>query len=323
MAIFIGHISALEYWASHDREPWHAPTQATPRPGDTPSPQDAATALHHHGIGSPLHAFVARAEDRRNAKTIKFHVVQNVPRRSFVKLENNVYLSTPETCFLQLANSLSFEDLVLVGLELCGFYGTIRTHEAGNRGKTSTMETRKPRMTPRSLSTYLQRAGRNHGIAKATKAARHIVAGSASPMESALVSLLCLPNTYGGYSLPRPLLNHEVKLSKRSKLKLPTTMTGVLRPDLCWPKEKLVIEYDSDLFHSGVEKLNRDSRRRAILELEGYHVISVTKKQLYGEIAFDEIAKTVARYLDCRIRIRTKDFESRQRTLRKKALGID
>lgn len=321
MAIFIGHTSALEYWSGHDREPWHELTQAIPRPGDTPSPQNVAVALHHE-INLPMHVFVARAEDRRNSKDVKFHVTQSIPRRSFLKLEKNVYLSTPEACFLQLANNLCFEDLILVGLELCGFYGTRRTHETDNRGKSSTMESRKPRMTPRSLAAYLQRAERIHGIRKATKAARHIVAGSASPMESALVSLLRLPNTCGGYDLPKPLLNHEVKLSQRNRLKMPTATTGVLRPDLCWPREKLVIEYDSDLFHSGVEKLNRDSRRRAILELEGYHVISVTKKQLYGEIAFGEVAKATARYLDCRIRIRTKDFESRQHVLRKKALGI-
>lgn len=320
MAIFIGHISALEYWSDHDREPWHMLTQATPRPGDTPSSQDAAAAFLHHEIKTPIHAFVAHPGDRKQLEGVQFHVVQNIPRRSFVQIEKSIYLSTPEACFLQLAKHLPIEKLIIIGFELCGFYGIRRSYETNSPRNNTNMEFRKPRTSPQKLSTYLERAKTNHGAEKATRALRYILGMSASPMESALAAFLCLPTRYGGYGLPCPILNHEIRLSKRSQLKLPPNPSESLWADLCWPEKKLIIEYDSDLFHSGTEKINRDSRRRTLLELEGYHVISVTKKQLYGEIAFEEIARTVARRLEHRGRIRTKNFAEKQHALRKAAL---
>ena len=100
-------------------------------------------------------------------------------------------------------------------------------------------------------------------------------------METKLTLLLCLPFKLGGYGLPYPELNYPLYDTQFKKPK-----KELYRCDLCWPKLKLAIEYDSHQFHATNNKLALDSRRRIAIEQYGLHVISVTKQQVYSDVAF-------------------------------------
>lgn len=350
MAIFIGHISALEYWSSHDISCVGA-SKARPKSGEAPLRTTELEALiGREGLRPPLHILVASKKDRRNTLLFKSHMFnEKRPQPSFAKLANGFYVSTPEACFFELAQSLSFEEMLLVGFELCGFYGTShwsKEEEANDSWRLAAQSAQKgndtdlpgsnssnhwneyvPHMTKRArrtkvrnIITYLERSAGLHGSNRAMKAVRYIIDDSASPMETALALLLSLPPKHGGFGLPKPKLNFEIQLIENEKQHLYPIKGRRLWADLCWPNEKLVIEYDSDTFHAGRNKLNRDSRRRAILELEGYHVITVTKKQLFGVVAFEEVARATAKRLGHRIRPRTRDFNEKQFRLRKAVL---
>lgn len=350
MAIFIGHTSALEYWNGHDT-PCVMPSKAKPKAGETPFWTTELEALtSREGLSLPLHILVARKEDRRDTLCLKSHVSDGRrPKPSFAKLANGFFVSTPEACFLELAQSLSFNEMLLAGFELCGFYGTShwsRKNEAHDLRKPTVQPTQNenitslpesdsptpwneyaPCMTKRaqrtntqSIISYLERSTGLYGSNAAMRAAKYLIDGSASPMETALALLLSLPPKYGGFGLPKPKLNFEIQLIESEKQHLFPVKGKRLWVDLCWPTEKLVIEYDSDMFHASKDKLNRDSRRRAILELEGYHVITVTKKQLFGVVAFEEVARVTAKLLGYRIRPRVRDFNERQFELRKAVL---
>lgn len=97
---------------------------------------------------------------------------------------------------------------------------------------------------------------------------------------------------WGGFGLPQPRLNHRINAAK---------MSGrILGKDwyycnLYWPEAKLAIEYESTLFHSSSENMQKDSRRRAALAQAGINVITVTSSQFNGIAELERIARIVAK----------------------------
>lgn len=95
---------------------------------------------------------------------------------------------------------------------------------------------------------------------------------------------------------------------------------GKFRCDLFWPDAKLALEYDSDMFHSGAEKINRDSARRSSLEALGVHVVSVTSRQVNNPAELDKLAHIVGNKLGKRLRISMQDAQRKRMLLRSNLL---
>ena len=72
--------------------------------------------------------------------------------------------------------------------------------------------------------------------------------------------------------------------------------------DLYWADAKLDIEYDSDFYHVGAEKIAQDANRRNDLESRGITVITDTNKQLLSWKRMDEVACHAAKRIGKRIR---------------------
>jgi very-short-patch-repair endonuclease len=70
--------------------------------------------------------------------------------------------------------------------------------------------------------------------------------------------------------LGSPVRQHEIRADGRV----------VARVDLAYPDEKLVVEYDSDAWHTGVARRHRDAERRNRLRALGWTVLEVTPGQL-------------------------------------------
>ncbi len=323
MNIFIGHKSALEFWKLHDLDscqPSKALPQANRGTNPFPAKQIKAEELK---LSTPLHLEVADYRSKRKSPLFVTHCTKhNLPHSSFLKFDDGIFISCPELTFREAANDLNLIQLIRLGYELCGFYSL-----NPNTAKLKpAILSRKPRTTPEMIESYLQRCPNGPNRQKAIKAAELILPASASPMETNLPMLLSLPTSLGGFGLPAPKLNYPIRISSDELAsrtasdplaagKLPSEKT--LRCDLCWPDKQFALEYDSDQFHSGREKLNKDSRRRALLESAGIHVVSVTKKQILGMTALREIANITAKQLGVRLQIRRKDFNERHLQLRR------
>lgn len=116
--------------------------------------------------------------------------------------------------------------------------------------------------------------------------------------------LLCLPCSCGGYGLPVPLLNRYVA-------------AGKYIADLSWHESKVLVEYDSNEWHTGAERIARDSKRRGNLSLAGYQVVGVTNEQIKSIDEMDVVAQLIARGMGRRFRFpRDYDYRGRQRHLR-------
>lgn len=289
MAIFIGHKTALAYWRTHDRN-WAQPiSQAAPQENNSPYYSQIDTGiLWKFGIDEkPVSILVSCKANMRKSQNLSPRIWSGKhPSRSFYKIAQGLYVSTPEATFLQLGKKSSLIQLITIGYELCGSYGLSAQSDSG-------FLRREPRSNPRLIERYLEKCDGIHGVKAAKRASSYIAKGSASPMESLLSMLLCLPPSLGGFGLPRPELNFPIE----------TNEGGVVmrRCDLCWPDQRFALEYDSDTFHSDASKLHLDSSRRSTLEKAGVHVVSVTKNQVFDRGQLFNLATIVSKRLGKRL----------------------
>lgn len=252
-------------------------------------------------VRGPLHALVsARGQATRTRRLITHVWSSEIPAGAYRDLGNGICLTTPAFLFQQMAAELGELDLLLLGLELCGFYSkwsfpTAKSaHTADDEFRGCTFEL-KPATTVGKLTHFMQFRKGERGHAAASHALRRVIDNSASPMESAAYLLLCLPRRLGGYALPAPVLNTEVKVST-------STTTEVRYPDLYWPSHSLDVEYQSDRDHSGDWSRYRDARRMVELAAERITVLPLTRAQLLDQGEFDAFATSVRRNLNVRVR---------------------
>ena len=297
MNIFIGYSSALEYWKLHDRDSRQMESQAIPNRSSIPY-ADALTEIAKHRIfRRPVHLVVSEKRNRRNNSSFITHIESKHIKRSYLDLGRGIYVARPELCLLQMAQSLSIPKIVEAGCELCGDYSTDPL--SGEAGIIKLH----PRTTREAIRLFSERISGIKGCSNYRKAAEFIADQSASPRETQLMLLLCLPSYLGGYGLPLPKFNEPIN-------------NGKFRCDLFWPDAKLALEYDSDMFHSGAEKINHDSARRSSLEASGVHVLSVTNHQVNSLTELDKLAHIVGKKLGKRIRISKQDAQRKRALLR-------
>ncbi len=158
---------------------------------------------------------------------------------------------------------------------------------------------RPPLVSIGRLRRYAELARGFYGRDRALRALKYVVPGSASPMETALVMLLCLPCSLGGYGLPLPVMNYHVGQNMPRD-----SIAGkeYYVCDLYWPDVGLDVEYDSDLCHTGPDRIADDSARRGALKELGIDVITVTWQQIRSLRSMDALARLIARLLGKRLR---------------------
>ena len=262
----------------------------------------------------PVDVLVESADDRRPSELFCCHVVSGkIPAMALVKVNDSVFVSSPEFCFLQVASSLSLPQLIRFGFELCGSY-SLRPADA--RG----FVTRKPLTSSYRMGKLLTLMSGRHGAKFAKHALGKVLDGSASPMETIVVMLLTLPRHKGGYGLPKPVLNQVIRVPE-SRLHLATQ--ELFACDLLWPDAKIAVEYDSDMFHTGPERIARDARRRNMLETLGIRTITITKSQVFNERECDLVAAQIAKMLGVRLRAGNRSYDEAKAFLRAELLGGD
>lgn len=251
-------------------------------------------------------------------------------------------MSSPEFCFFQLATKLSLIELIELGFELCGSYSlprntTTNKDNAPDKGKApnencdmnpnantdssqKTLFNRTPLSSIKKLLMFTLHMEGVHGRSRALQALRYIVENSASPMETTLVMLLTLPYKLGGYGFPYPKLNSRITPAKAAK---GSANKAFYSCDLFWPDKALAVEYDSDAYHTGPERIASDSKRRNSLTSMGIQVITVTNQQIRNTEEFNKVAKQLATGLEKRLQFKNPGFTEARNALRSALLSAD
>ena len=130
--------------------------------------------------------------------------------KDFCRVESGVFVSCPELCFVQLAQSLSFHELVRAGNVLCGrFY-----LDAGKGGE---LGQREPLTSKRRIEAFLRANPGIKGVKEARRALPWVTEGAASPPEAFLAMVFGLPYRYGGFQLSDLAVNRRLRPSHKAQ----------------------------------------------------------------------------------------------------------
>ena len=231
---------------------------------------------------------------------------------SLLCVGEGIFACCAELVFASMAGR-GMDDVALLelGFELCGTYCTSLTcsNERYNAN---------PLSSSRALESFTKRNARVKGAARARQLVGFVADGSASPRETKLALVLGLPTVWGGSGLGMPVMNYEVVADRQASLIARRTS---FRCDLCWPSERMDVEYQSRLIHSNEASRIDDSRREKALRVMGWQVVGVTNDELDSMAGFDVIARMLRRSLGKDPRIRIADYHQRRLVLRSQ-LGL-
>ena len=260
----------------------------------------------------PRHLLVPPSVKRRSGDEVVYHALgAALPAGALRSMTPGEFVVSPECCLYEAARTMDFLEAVLLGYELCGRYSF-------DREGSCAFDAREPLTDLGRIGRFASSMSGAYGMRHLRRVLPHIAEGSFSPAETAVAMLLSLPCRYGGFGLPRPRLNYRVDPGARHRA---AVGKEYYLCDLFWPEARVAVEYDSDLFHTGAERIARDALRRTDLAHLGVTVLTLTKGQLYDVRAFARFARTLARLLGTRVRIRSDDFVFRHRLLRATVLS--
>ena len=295
MIWFIGHKSALEYWrkalvkdALVGKRVYH---------GKLPNKPPIAKELRFAnpwGLSMPLHILVGSKNARKATGGLECHICsEQLPSGSLILAAPGLAVSSPELCFLQMANEFSLIKLIMLGFELCGTYrlDPVNDPERGFRDD-------QPLTTVAKLDSFVDKAIGLKGRTNARRALQYIADNAASPRETALTLLLTLPYRLGGYGFPLPLLNCRIDVKTNAKR---TANKTRLYCDLYWPDKQVDVEYDSDAYHAKPDRIARDAIRRNALISVGVTVITVSRTQIINTGELRKVAEVLSKLLGKRL----------------------
>lgn len=302
----ISHISALEYWRSIRVGARSFKSVISPAPLLSIPP--CAESFDEPGafwLSQPLHVLVGSDEVRRNSRDVVSHIWKgDLPKGAILDTHNSFYVCSPEFTFEQVATMVQIPKLIEVGYDFCGTYDL-----SGEDIRSCS-----PLTSVEKLATFISEAEGMYGKRNASRALRYVMENSASPRETNLTMLLCLPHSLGGYNIDKPILNARIDLNKKAAA---IAEKNYCVADLFWPDAKLVVEYDSDAYHGETKRISRDSMRRTALEAMGYSVIPVTNDQMCHVERFHVIALRIASIVGKRMRYKEPAFREARSELRK------
>lgn len=332
--LFISHDSALEFWRTHDlsRAGGVKRTRLTSLQGATAFPADIKrlakraspdagrvygartdgslrTAVTHLDIkDSPLHIMVCERKDRRKRPNLVAHYYPNpLPEGSFCEIGHNTYVASPELTLVQMATRLPQVDVLELCLEFCSGYTINPESERGFDDR--------PALTSRKrLQAFVDKMKGHRGAGLIKPILPFVIDDSASPMESIVLMLLCLPSRKGGYQLPLPKHNEPIPVTGRAR-----SHTGRkhLVCDLYWEKWHLDVECDSTANHTSKEQLGIDSDRRIILDAMKYHYVGITRWQLEDSQRFLDVVQAIRRAMGFRLKNAPQHIEYNREALRR------
>lgn len=270
MAFIIGNTTCLQWWRNGhtlSNAKWTASQQ---RFMSVP-PLSEILSIYPEGA----RVIALRPQHRSKSKLVRATSI-SLPEgtRFYFDINDPACALCPEALFLTLAKTHSQIELIQIGFELCGYYSLFN-------GKGGFWK-RHPLSTRERIIAYLQTATGCQGRIKALEAARFILDGSRSPMETATAMLLTLPKRLGGSGFSGAVLNKEINLSEQHRF----LGTAEMREcDLYWAKQKVAVEYDSTAFHGG-DHFKKDVRRRIELGTKHISVITFTIDTLRNKNQF-------------------------------------
>ena len=214
----------------------------------------------------PLHVLVSSADKRIRSSRVVSHVWSTpLPDDAFYQLTPAVLLASPSFCLQGISAGAGLAKAAVAAMEVCGSYARSPWAQDG-------FYSRPPLARLDELQAHFEKT-HSYGAKQVRRALLYVTVGSRSPMETVVVLFFTLPVEVGGCGLPAPLLNVRLEIPPdlRAAIKKPYVVV-----DLCWPDQRIILEYDSYRWHTAPMAMDSDSTRNEGLRDEGWMVRSVT-----------------------------------------------
>lgn len=228
------------------------------------------------GIAQPLHVLTGNRRSLHAHPAVKAHLITGqFPQDSLYRIDEQLLVVSPELAFVQCCHSRHDLPNIEMALELCGTY-SLMTAELPCRFDLSALTT---------VEQIEKSAVACRGRWGATAALRALGWASnkmRSPRESEMYLLIVLDRSLGGFGLPRPSVNVQIRIKGTTAERL--TNATYFEVDFVWEDKRVVLEYDGHEEHEAdPAKVASDKERRSVLAALGYTVIVVTSRDLANE----------------------------------------
>ena len=323
MNIILTHGSALEFWRLHSQECFdgyrrlrHTPYMPPPCDGPSISESEALQLANIYGLSLPLHVAAHTATRKREVSWLKTHVLdkQAVSMPLFVRVTSGLWVSCPALTVLQMATSLCRPRLERLLYELCG------TFSVDPRPGRHALITRPPLLDIESCYSFLDSLPGVRGTRLFRAALAETIEGSASPPESEMAIILGSSSSIGACHVEGAVMNKRIDLPSFLQ---PVFEAAFFKPDLYWEKGRVAVEYDSNAYHCGEEKIRQDGRRADALRQMGITLYSVHPWELRDRHFMNALARRIARRTGSRFRPRGKRFDELQTRLFRELFEMD
>ena len=320
MSLVISHASALALYRSPEtasklRHAWaHKRNAACTWPVEAPSHHDAHAAAQRYQLPLPLHTLVPLATTRRTSSTQRAHVwSEPLPHGALLPLAAGIFVVSPAFLYLLLARTADFENLLMLGEELTGYFALDPSCQMG-------LVNRSPLLTPQELRAFLDACVDSPNVKRARRAAAWILGRARSPKEAELGQLLHLPRIRGGRGIRDVELNVRFDLTEEGRR---IAGCSYLEGDVYLPRFRRVYEYDSIEFHLSHEQHERDERKRNALRTIDVDVVGITAGQLHSWQLIDTLLSESERAQHGKHRPASDAMRSKQHDLWKRlVLGV-
>lgn len=212
----------------------------------------------------------------------------NVSSGLFLEAAPNVIVPSPDFCFIQCCEKLSFPAALALGLELCGTFSIGETLGNGqaNDGTPGYHEC-EASMTVRSLTRTLTRLKYVKGLTTARVVAQYLLDGARSPMEAIVAGVFHPPFSRGGFGIEDMLLNHQIDFDR-------TAVDASNMPyaicDAYIPSAKATLEYNGG-YHNDQHAHMHDERRSLGLGALGISTLPLNQETLKDIYALEAVAR--------------------------------
>lgn len=221
---------------------------------------------------NPLCVAVSAPELRRDLRGFEFSLFpETFPSGTLLAITPNILVPSFECYFMLKARTLGFEELLLLGMELCGAYA----HDVPGLARSRCEFLVEPAIEAGGLRRYLDAAKGIQGVVPARTAARWVLGNSYSPQESIVALEQYLKPMRGGRGYPEPRLNPEVDVPSSLRH---LTARDTFKPDIYWDG-LLDLEYDGG-YHADPDQVARDKARASDIQALGIPVIQATRLSL-------------------------------------------